>query len=70
MFLSKILQWYFYDFGTSKREVLQWVMAHLSAGDSNNSNEDTEEAKEQLKELLKGRFKVVYRAYDWNLNSQ
>ncbi|GAX80471.1 hypothetical protein CEUSTIGMA_g7910.t1 [Chlamydomonas eustigma] len=58
--MSKIFKWYASDFGANQTERLRWLLPFLKG-----------RAYEELEELLKGRhtIKIVYKEYDWNVNS-
>ncbi|KAF0314525.1 hypothetical protein FJT64_001528 [Amphibalanus amphitrite] len=58
--LSTLLKWYRSDFGEDDKEVLAWVLRHL-----------TGEKAEQLKQMLdSGNFKINYIPYDWTNNAK
>jgi len=57
--MSKILDWYQTDFGEDEREMLDWIKEHVSDPDM----------KDEIEEVLKGEFVVVYEEYDWTLNN-
>ncbi|KAL0483782.1 phosphatidylinositol trisphosphate-dependent Rac exchanger [Acrasis kona] len=57
--LSKILYWYYYDFGTNDTEVLEFVCRFLT------------DQKEALSRLLESRntIKIKYASYNWASNN-
>ncbi|XP_043226984.1 uncharacterized protein LOC122384072 isoform X1 [Amphibalanus amphitrite] len=58
--LSTLLKWYRSDFGEDDKEVLTWVLKHL-----------TGKKAEQLKQMLdSGNFKINYIPYDWTNNAK
>ena len=59
--LSKIFDWYRNDFGSSDREILNWIIAHC----------DTQ-LKAQLEThilLCVNLPRIIYEVYSWELNS-
>lgn len=63
MVLSKILGWYYPDFGPDKAARLRWLLPHLPAG-----------KRSSLEQLLAGdpkagSIKVEYAPYDWTINA-
>jgi hypothetical protein len=56
--LSKILDWYKEDFGSTPEERLKWLLPYLP-----------KERSQVLSKLIKkGRFTIGYRKYDWDVN--
>ena len=59
--LTQLFQWYQVDFGASMKEVLAWILAHVTL----------EEKKTALGELIsKNQYKVSYTPYDWGHNNK
>ncbi|KAK6188137.1 hypothetical protein SNE40_004387 [Patella caerulea] len=58
--LSQIFKWYSVDFGKNNEEIVQWVHGRMAEG----------EQKNQLTELMAGKFKVNFMNYDWSVNSK
>lgn len=59
--LTQLFQWYQVDFGTSTKEVLSWILEHVTL----------QNKKTALEELIsKNHYKVSYTPYDWGHNSK
>lgn len=56
--LSKIFQWYFNDFGTDNKDMVQFIQQYL-----------TEERKRALQKIPVEQVTIRYSEYDWSLNS-
>lgn len=60
VYLSRIFKWYGVDFGSSDREILNWIMSYLDASRAG-----------LLTHLLSdgGVVNIAHQTYDWSLNS-
>ena len=58
--LSKLFSWYYNDFGSNDREILNFVVKYLT----------DEDKKKKIEDLLqKKNFAIKYNPYDWGTNN-
>ena len=57
--LSRIFQWYAKDFGRTNRDILLWISDYLPP-----------KTKDELLTMLKGKVKIKYSTYDWDVNNR